>query len=255
MKMPYTVRLAAFEGPMDLLLHLIEKNEMDIMDIPIASITAQYMEYLDTMRELDLEVTSDFLVMASTLLAIKARTLLPKPQPAEDGTEEEGPDPREELVQRLLEYKQFKEAALFLKDQQQVHGNVYTRPNNFEMYQHLIRPVEPLAGIDMPRLLEALQGVLKRVVHVEPPQVRAEEIRVQDKIAHVLRKMVLYPEGIPFSSAFTKSASRAEVIVTFLAILELLHMGQVALKQSEPFAEIIIKPAEGGNAEDDGIVS
>ncbi|MEG6616278.1 segregation/condensation protein A [Peptococcaceae bacterium 1198_IL3148] len=253
--MPYTVRLATFEGPMDLLLHLIEKNEMDIMDIPIASITAQYMEYLDTMRELDLEVTSDFLVMASTLLAIKARSLLPKPQLTEDGTEEEGPDPREELVQRLLEYKQFKEAAHYLKNQQQAQGQVYTRPNNFEMYQYLMRPMEPLAGVDMQSLLEALQGVLKRAVQVEPPQVRAEEIRVQDKIAHVLRKMVLFPEGIPFSAAFGKNASRSEIIVTFLAILELLHMGQVALRQREPFGEIIIKPAEGGNSEDDGLVS
>ncbi|MBM7854682.1 segregation and condensation protein A [Desulfohalotomaculum tongense] len=253
--MAYTVRLPAFEGPLDLLLHLIEKNQLEIENIPIASITAQYLEYLDTMKELDLEVTSEFLVMASTLLAIKARTLLPKPKPDNEGQEEEGPDPREELVQRLLEYKRFKEAAVFLKERQQVHGRVYTRPNSIEMYQSLLPCPEPLAGVDMPKLLDALRQVLKRAVKVEPPKVRAAEIRVQDKMAQVTRKLVLYPKGMPFTSAFSKNASRGEIVVTFLAILELLRLRQVELIQNGHFAEIIILPAKGDNSEHDGTVS
>jgi segregation and condensation protein A len=252
--MSYTVRLETFEGPLDLLLHLIEKDEMDIQDISISTITAQYLTYLQTLRELDLEVTSDFLVMASTLLAIKARTLLPRPETSPGEGEEQGPDPREELVQRLLEYKQFKEAAQYLKEQQQVQGRVYTRPNSMELYQHQW-PVQPLVGLDAQKLLQALKWVLNRAEVVEPPQVKAAEIRVQDMIAQVLRRLVLYPEGMPFDTIFSRQSSRGEIVVTFLAVLELLHMGQVQLMQRAPFAEIIIKPAEGEALGDGSIVS
>ncbi|WP_051688152.1 segregation and condensation protein A [Desulfofalx alkaliphila] len=252
--MAYTVRLDAFEGPLDLLLHLIEKDQLDIQDIPIASITAQYFEYLETMKQMDLEVTSEFLVMASTLLAIKTHTLLPKPELISENAEEE-PDPRQQLVQRLLEYKQYKEAAMCLKERQQVQGRVFTRPNSLEMYQHLIRPPEPLAGIDFNELLKALQAVLERAVKVIPPKVRAEEIKIQDKIGHILRRLVLYPKGMPFRAAFSKNASRAEIIVTFLALLELLRMGQVELEQKDRNAEIMILPAKGEFTEYDGVIS
>ncbi|MTI79361.1 MAG: segregation/condensation protein A [Firmicutes bacterium] len=253
--MAYTVRLPVFEGPMDLLLHLIEKNQVNIQDIPIASITEQYLEYLNTMKELDLEITSEFLVMASTLLAIKARTLLPKQRETdEEDNDEQGPDPREELVKRLLEYKKYKEAAGFLKERQQVHGKIYTRPNSMDMYQSLMTVPEPLAGVDMPILLEALQKVLNRATKVEPPKVKAVEIRVQDKIAQVTRRLVLYPKGMPFTSAFGKDASRAEIVVTFLAVLELLRVGQVELVQNYRFKEIIILPAKGEDS-NDGVVS
>ncbi|MBO8137909.1 MAG: segregation/condensation protein A [Desulfotomaculum sp.] len=253
--MAYTVRLPLFEGPLDLLLHLIEKNELEIQDIPIASITEQYMEYLKTMKELDLEVTSEFLVMAATLLAIKARTLLPKQNTGGQESDEEGPDPKEELVQRLIEYKKFKEAAVYLKERQREQGRVYTRPNSLEMYQSMFPSPNPLAGVDLPKLLNALQEVLKRAVEVEPPKVKASEIRVQDKMAQVNRKLVLYPRGMPFTHAFSKNASRAEIVVTFMAILELLRLGQVELIQKEHFAEIIILPAKGDMSKDDGIVS
>lgn len=252
--MSYTIRLKTFEGPLDLLLHLIEKDEMDIQDISVSSITTQYLTYLQTLRELDLEVTSDFLVMASTLLAIKARTLLPRPEVTPGVGEEQGPDPREELVQRLLEYKQFKEAAQFLKEQQQIQGRVYTRPNSIELYQHQW-PIPPLVGLDAQRLLEALQRVLNRVDSVEPPPIKAAEIKVQDMIAQVLRRLVLYPQGMLFDQIFSRQSSRGEIVVTFLAVLELLHTGQVQLIQRAPFAEIIIKPAEGEFLEDGSIVS
>lgn len=242
--MAYTVRLKAFEGPLDLLLHLIEKEQLDIQDIPIASITAQYLEYLDTLRELDLEVTSEFLVMAATLLAIKARTLLPKPALDEKLSEEES-DPRQELVQRLLEYKRFKEAALFLKERQQVHGKIYTKENNIEMYQALFCPPKPLAGVDIFTLIDALQQVLKRAAQVKPPVVRAAEISVEDKMAEVLRCLVLHPKGMTFQSVFAQKACKAEIAVTFFAILELLHQGKVELIQQQQFAEIVILPVKG----------
>lgn len=252
--MTYTVRLDTFEGPLDLLLHLIEKNQLDIQDIPIASITNQYLDYLKIMKEIDLEITSEFLVMAATLLAIKARMLLPLPeQPSIN--EELGPDPREELVQRLTEYKQYKEAAICLKERQQVHGRVYTRPNTLEMYQAIMKPPEPLAGVDFFALLEALQKVLDRAVKVTPPTVRASEIRVKDKIGYILRRLVLHPHGMGFYAMFSKDASRGEIVVAFLALLELLRMGQVELHQPDKFSEIIILPAKGDCSEHDGAVS
>ncbi len=252
--MAYTVQLEAFEGPLDLLLHLIKKNQVDIQDIPIAAITKQYMDYLDTMRELDLELTSEFLVMAATLLAIKAKTLLPKPALDEEPEDEEV-DPRQELVQRLLEYKKYKEAAQFLKERQQIHGKIYTKQNNIEMYQALFRRSQPLAGVDFYCLIDALQQVLKRAEKVQPPVVRAEEIKIEDQMAHVLRRLVRHPHGLPFNAAFARQASRAEVVVTFLAILELFHLGQIQLIQKEQFAEILILPVKGEEVLHDSNVS
>lgn len=252
--MAYTVRLETFEGPLDLLLHLIEKEKVDIEDISISSITAQYLAYLQTMRELDLEIASDFLVMASTLLAIKARTLLPSPSVARQDGEEAGPDPRQELVQRLVEYKKFKEAAQYLKEKQQIQGKIYTRPNSMALYQHQW-PVHPPVGLNVQKLLEALQRLLDRAERVSPPQIKAAEIRLQDMMARVLRKLVLFPQGLPFDQIFSRRASRGEIVVTFLGLLELLHMGRVQLIQRAPFAEIIIKPAEGEFLEDGSVVS
>lgn len=252
--MSYTVRLKSFEGPLDLLLHLIEQDEMDIEDISISSITAQYLDYLATLRELDLEVTSDFLVMASTLLAIKTRSLLPRPAGDRDDDLEQESDPREELIQRLREYKKFKEVAHYLQHQQEVQGRVYTRPNKMELYQHQW-PVKPLVGLDAHQLLGALRRVLDRTTSGAPPQIKAAEIKVQDMMSRVLRKLVLYPAGIYFDQIFSCRSSPGEIVVTFLAVLELLHRGQVQLIQGAPFAEIVIKPAEGDFIEDGSIVS
>lgn len=246
--MSYAVKLPVFEGPLDLLLHLIEKNELDIYDIPMATVTGQYLDYLATMRQMDLEVTSEFLVMASTLLAIKARMLLPKPK--QEDLAEDGPDPRQELVARLLEYKRFKEVAAFLQKCQQEQGRVYTRPNTVELYQDLFRPLTPLQGVSMEALAGALSKVIKRAgIRSIPEEITREELRVPDKMREVLCRLVLYPKGLPFSKIFAVGSSRGEIVVTFLAVLELLRLGQVTAEQPGLFEEIILYHRPAGQEE------
>ena len=167
--MAYQIRLEGFEGPFDLLFHLIEKNEVDIYDIPIAKITEQYIEYIEAMQMFDLDVASEFLVMAANLLSIKARMLLPKPPPEEQDpdTDAEDYDPRDELVEKLLEYKKYKLAAGYLQEKETYMGKVYTRPNEPEMFAHLFREENPLQGVSMDSIMEALQEVLRRAVDRE----------------------------------------------------------------------------------------
>ncbi|HEX3030807.1 MAG TPA: segregation/condensation protein A [Bacillota bacterium] len=239
--MAYQIRLEAFEGPFDLLFHLIEKNEIDIYDIPIAEVTEQYLEYLDQMQKLDLDIASEFLVMAATLLSIKARMLLPKP-PREEPEGEEGVDPRDELVERLLEYKKFKEVAEFLKEKETFQGKVYTRSNDEEMYASLFSPDNPLEGIDLKDLLGALQEVLNRVEEdLTPAEIPREEFSIRDKMREIARRLVFNPNGIPFSQLFArKHITRVEVVVTFLALLELIKLKKVAIHQSRVFGDITV---------------
>ncbi|MCD5407203.1 MAG: segregation/condensation protein A [Desulfotomaculum sp.] len=259
--MVYTVRLNDFEGPLDLLLHLIAKDELDIRDIPMVSITNQYIEHLNNMKEFNLEITSEFVMMAATLLAIKARTLLPVKKDSQEHCrdEQEQLDPRQELVQRLLEYKQFKVVAEFLKERQNISGKVFTRNNKIELYQSLFHPVAPLTGIDILQLVNALQQVLKRVTKVELPKIAARELKVTDQMTSILRRLLLYPDGILFGAIFREQITRIKIVVSFLAILELLRTGQIEIKQDQQFAEIMILPIkllvtkDGGN--DDIIIS
>lgn len=239
--MSYEVKLSAFEGPLDLLLHLIDKDQINIYDIPIAQITAQYLVTIEHMQGLDMEVASEFLVMAATLVSIKARMLLPR-SPGKQDAGEEGPDPREELVQRLLEYRKFKEVASFLKHQEKQAGKVYTRNNSVELYQHLFKPQDPLGGVTMETLLQSLRQVLRRAgaSFSIPEEITREEIQVPEKMRQLMAMLLLYPHGLPFSRFFKEQADREEVIVTFLAILELLKSGQIKALQNETFAEIII---------------
>ncbi|AEF94876.1 Segregation and condensation protein A [Desulfotomaculum nigrificans CO-1-SRB] len=255
----YSVKLSSFEGPLDLLLHLIDKDQINIYDIPIAQITAQYLEYLEKMQQLDMDVASEFLVMAATLISIKARMLLPRAAKNNASGEEEGPDPREELVQRLLEYRKFKEAAFYLKSQERQVGKVYVRNNSVEMYQHLFKPRNPLVGLSLEKLLQALHQVLARAgadLSI-PGEITREEIQTPDKMRQLMAMLVLYPQGLSFSQIFKQTSSRIEIIVTFLAVLELLKLGQINASQEEPFGEIIISrclPARTEGVEDAGVV-
>lgn len=240
--MAYQIKLEVFEGPFDLLFHLLDKNEVEIYDIPIAKITQQYMEYIATLQMLDLEVASEFLVMAATLLAIKSKMLLPKPPKISDDIEELDVDPRDELVARLLEYKRFKHIAEYLKDREQVQERIYTRPNDEEMYLDLFSEDNPLEGIGLFDLLEALKEVLERVVDgVEiPGEIARDEISVRDKIREVLGRLVFQPKGIRFKELFRAQVTRVEVVVTFLALLELIKLGKVMVHQSKAFGDIMI---------------
>ena len=239
--MAYQIKLDEFEGPFDLLFHLIDKNEVDIYDIPIAKITDQYLEYIAQLQILDLDVASEFLVMAANLLAIKARTLIPK-LPKEELEDELGLDPRDELVERLLEYRKFKQVAELLKEREKNQGKVFTRFNEEEMFSSLFIVENPLEGISLNDLITALQEVLNRVEEdVLPPEIPREEYSIRDKMREIIRRLVFYPNGVVFSQLFVKQKiNRVEVVVTFLAILELMKVKKVAIHQSRVFDEITV---------------
>lgn len=247
----YAVKLSTFEGPLDLLLHLIDKDQVNIYDIPVAQITSQYLAYLDGMEHLDMDVASEFLVMAATLISIKARMLLPRSNITETGGEE-GPDPREELVLRLLEYRKFKEAATYLRTRERQAGKVYVRNNSVDMYRHLFKPRDPLNGLSMESLLQSLQDVLQRAgadLSI-PGEITREEIQVPDKMRQLLAMLVFYPQGLSFSKVFQGDNTRTDIIVTFLAVLELLRMGQIKVSQQESYGEIMIFRRTEGRSEE-----
>jgi segregation and condensation protein A len=227
------VKLVRFEGPLDLLLHLIKRDEIDIYDIPIAHITQQYLTYIELMRSLDLEVAGEFLVMAATLMRIKAKMLLPLPSVGEE--EEEG-DPREELVQRLIEYRQFKEAAGTLKSREEERRLLYERgmlPGADEA-----GPL-PLAPATLFDLLDALNRVMLRIPEQTVYDVRAETYDVEEKMSLIART-VAERGAVSFTALMQECRARAEVIVTFIALLELVKLGQVGVTQAEPFGDIQI---------------
>jgi segregation and condensation protein A len=230
----YRVKLDVFEGPLDLLLHLIKKNEMEIADIRIAAITEQYLGYLGMMRELNLDIAGEFLVMAATLTLIKSRMLLP----ATAADEVEEPDPRAELVQQLLEYQRYREAALALAERPLLHRDVFVR-------QPLDDP-EVTASGEPPRLkvtvwelLEAFRGVLKRLRPESVHEVLTERVSLRDR-ARTLLQALGVARCLEFDSLFGDEATRIEIIITFLALLELMKIGAVRATQSEHFGGIVI---------------
>lgn len=254
--MGYQIRLENFEGPFDLLFHLIDKNEVDIYDIPIAQIAEQYVAYIATLQDLDLEVASEFLVMAANLLAIKARTLLPKAPKMDNVEQEELFDPRDELVERLLEYKKFKQVAEHLKAREAQQERIYIRPNEEDMFSHFFQEENPLEGLQVFDLIDALQKVLQRA-EVEPdqmPKMAREEFSIRDKMREINRRLVFATEGIPFSDLFMrKNVTRVEIVVTFLALLELIKLRKVKVQQKTSFDEIIVyKRQEVGEDESSG---
>ena len=230
-----TFRLPRFEGPLDLLLHLIKRDEIDIYDIPIAHITQQYLAMLDLMRELDLDVAGDFIVMAATLMRIKAKMLLPLPK--SDDEEDEG-DPREELVQRLIEYRLYKEAADSLKGSEAGRRLLFERG---------LVPTEddagplPLAAATLFDLLEALNRVLARRPDRTVYEVQTELYDIEDKMSYIARTVA--EEGrLRFSDLMLAARTRMEIVVSFMALLELVKLGQIRVVQEANFAEILLLP-------------
>jgi len=228
------VKLEKFEGPLDLLLHLIKRDEIDIYDIPIAHITQQFLHYLEIMRLLDLEVSGEFLVMAATLMRIKARMLLPVPEP---GEEEEG-DPREELVQRLLEYRQFKEAAGTLREREEKRRLLFERGMTPD--EEDAGPL-PLAPVNLFALLDALDRVLARLPERNVLEMSGEAYDIEDKMALLVTR-ARRAGRLSFTLLLEECKSRLEVIVTFLALLELLKMGRLTVEQAGPFGDIWVEP-------------
>jgi segregation and condensation protein A len=229
----YTVRLEMFEGPLDLLLHLIKKNRLNITDIPIALITEQYLEFLKLMKVLNLDVAGEYLLMAATLLHIKSKMLLPASS-GEEGEEIET-DPRAELVRRLLEYQQYKEAALELEDRPLLDRNVFIRPVSQETEE---TEEEERVDVSLFELLEAFRKVLDRARLQTFHDVTLEPVTVEEKIREVLSLLKKENRSMAFHTFFPDQASRATVVVTFLAVLELVKMKAIRIFQASAFETI-----------------
>lgn len=242
-------KINAFEGPLDLLLHLIDKNKFNIFDIPIVEITEQYLDYLNRMQEENLDVMSEFLVMAATLISIKAKMLLPK----EEKEEEEEEDPRAELVRRLLEYKMYKYASLELKDMNlDAEKNYYkpaTIPKEILEYREEIDPADVIGDVTLAKLNEIFSQVMKRTVdRVDPVRskfgtIEKDEVRIEDKMEEI-RSGIRGLKGINFRTLLEVQASKINIIVTFMAILELMKVGDITIRQDELFGDIIIDSLE-----------
>jgi segregation and condensation protein A len=232
----YQVKLEAFEGPLDLLLHLIRKNEMSIYDIKISVITEQYLGYIELMQELNLDVAGEFLVMASTLIHIKSRTLLPRPDPAqEDAGPEE--DPREALVRRLLEHQKYKAAAELLHERETVRGAQFTRPDA-SVAEAAGDEYEPELEVDLFSLLAAFRGVLERASRRPPMVIPPEQISIEDRIHQLLGRLSEH-EACGFDELFEDGdGSRGFMIVTFLALLEMIRLKLIRVFQVGSFGAI-----------------
>lgn len=232
----YNVNLPQFEGSLDLLLHLISSNKMDIYDIPIALITKQYLQYMDIMKELDLNIASDFIVMASRLIYIKSCLLLP-PDEDEQGNQKQDDDPRMPLVEQLLTYQAYKEASARFKEMEEVRQKVFPRHVIDDTYD---LPDEglSLSEVSIFDLMDALKNILKNVT-AEPFEIAREPLTVKDRIESIAEKI----EGestLYFRDLFSGQDTRVKIIVTFLALLEILKMGIAKAFQDSEFGDIWI---------------
>jgi segregation and condensation protein A len=234
----YRVRLEAFEGPLDLLLHLIKKNEVDVTNIPVATITEQYLGYLDMMRELQLDIAGEFLVMASSLMLIKSRMLLPAAEDEED--EEE--DPRADLVRQLLEYQRYREAAYSLAERPLLHRDVFVREPSMDVPAEAEEEGLPRVRATVWELLEALRAVLKRARPDSVHEVVLESVSLRDR-ARLLLDALARAGCVDFETLFEGDGTRMEIIVTFLALLELMKMGAVRAVQSDRYGRIVVEMA------------
>lgn len=244
--MAIPVKLEVFEGPLDLLLHLIEKNKIDIYDIPIALITEQYMEYLKAMEKQDLDNMSEFLVMAATLLKIKSRMLLPQ----EESEEEEQEDPRQELVERLLEYKMYKFMSLELRDRHTDADKMMfkksTLPPEVADFKEEINLEELIGDLTLSKLNDIFRSVMKKQVDKIDPvrstfgKIEKEEVNLSKKMRYV-QEYGLANKKFSFRKLLEEQSDKMDLIVTFLCILELMKMGRVSIVQEEIFDDIMIE--------------
>lgn len=236
--MDYTVKLEIFEGPLDLLLYLIRKNDLDIYDIPISQITAEYLQYVEVMKMLNLDAVGDFLVMAATLMQIKARMLLPSPETPEEG--EEGKDPRAELVAKLVEYQKFKGSTKFFESQEMKQQDIFYREEpQFGEDDYVL-------GVTLFDLLESFRQVIREAKE-EVKEIIYEEIPLEEKIRYIL-SCLKEKKYITFHQLFHPEEGRLSLIVTFLALLELIRLKQIVARQKEHFGGIRIYRLETTDA-------
>lgn len=246
----YPVKLAVFEGPLDLLLHLIRTNKLDISEVAISAVTEQYLQYLALMEAMDLDIAGEFLVIAATLMEIKSRTLLPRPDPiADPGADELGQDPRAELVARLLEYERFQQVAEQLQELAVQTQRTFTR-SVVEQWEGAV-PIVELAPRD---LLEALRRMTaedeEKSAGPAPLRVRRHAINIRQAAEEIYRRVHAHAGPFPFSALTVRSGQRRDralVLVYFLAILELIRLGQVSAWQEGVDGEIYLLPHETGH--------
>jgi len=249
----YPVRLSNFEGPLDLLLHLIKKNEVSIYDIPLTLITRQYLDYLELMTELDLDVAGEFLVMAATLIHIKSRMLLPRPAPEQEEADE---DPRDALVQRLIEHQKFKMAAELLHEKETVRSAQWVRPDD-RVAEIAGDEYEPELEVDLFSLLTAFRAVVERAKKRTGVLVPGEQISIETRIEQLLARLS-ETEACAFEDLFSDASTRADLVVTFLALLEMIRLRVVRVFQTGAFSEIRVykraRPADAPHAMSDVVV-
>jgi segregation and condensation protein A len=234
----YQVVLPTFEGPLDLLLHLIEQHELDIRDIPIAFVAKKYVEYITLMEELNIDIASEYLVMAATLTHIKSKMLLPVPPADQEDEDDEGLDPRAELVRRLLEYQKYKQAAEQLGEGDVLGRDVFVRGIPAPAAEGLA----PLAGLSLFKLLDAFQSVLSRAKTTVDHQIDLERFSITDRINQLVDLLQLHKK-LSFEQLFEGATSRADLIVTFLALLEMTRLRMTRLEQEEPLSPITVELA------------
>lgn len=252
--MALSVKLTAFEGPLDLLLHLIDKNKIDIYDIPIAEITDQYLEYIKDMQTEDMDLASEFMLMAATLLDIKSRMLLPK----EEEEELEEGDPREELVRRLMEYKTYKYMSQILREQMDNAGvsvaKEPTFPKSVAEYKPPVDLDELFAGVTLDTLMGVFNDVIRRQQSkIDPIRSRFSRIEKEPvSVGEQMRKLeirAIRERKLSFRDVLDDNTDKINVVVTFLAVLELMHYGKIKIMQDELFSEIVIESLESEDAE------
>ncbi|MCK9555747.1 segregation/condensation protein A [bacterium] len=231
----YKVRLEVFEGPLDLLLYLIKKDEVDIYDIPVEKITRQYLEYLGLMKMLDLTIAGEFLVMASTLMYIKSMMLLPPEERVID-EEEDSVDPRADLVKQLLEYKQFKELADHLEEREKERVNIFSRAASVSVESEGVE----LSNVSIFDLISAFSDILKGAGQEDLREIFEDKFTVSDKISHITG-VLKNNKNVKFSELFEKTANKGEIVVTFLAVLELIRLKAVKAVQKKHFSDIFIE--------------
>jgi segregation and condensation protein A len=236
----YVISLPAFEGPLDLLLHLIQKHELDILDIPVSFVTEKYLAYINLMQELSIDVASEYLVMAATLTHIKSKSLLPSDATADEeslGEEEEG-DPREELIRRLLEYQKYKQAAADLNDRGALGRDIFLRGTKAPEADG----PAPLAPVELWSLLDAFGKVLARAKVDLQHEVSFDRMSITDRITQLMDKLA-GKTSCRFEELFDGQRTKFDLIITFLALLEMTRLRMTRLYQSDPLAEIFIETA------------
>lgn len=232
--MSYKIKLDIFEGPLDLLLYLVKKDHLNICDIPIAAVTEQYLQYIELMRFLDLNIAGEFLVMASTLIHIKSRMLLP-PEPVPEGAAQEEEDPRAELISKLLEYEKYKEAAELLRQKEVNRQNIFTRaPISMQASEASGEVYFEASLFD---LISAFSKALKDIPKELFYEVIKDEWTVEEKI-HDLLHLFLNKSVVCLSELFAMAKNKLELVVTFLAVLELIRLKEIIIAQKETFGEV-----------------